>query len=350
MKIFGWSDELEATWGSDAPADWMPGRVVADYGQSLKIAIPHEVNAVASGRMEYMLDSSVMPKVGDWVALQLTDDTHGVIHKVLQRKSEISRRQAGERFERQVLAVNIDIAFLVQALDSDFSPERLRRYMFQLQKQDITPVLVLNKADKAEDLDGKLQQLQSYGCEILVTSAYTGSGIEAIASHIQPGKTAVFLGSSGVGKSTITNALIGEDRQVTQAIREDDSKGRHTTTHRELFVLPNGGLIIDTPGLRELQLWGTEEDLGDLYPEIDALSKKCKFSNCTHTGEIGCAIQAALASGELDKNIYDLYLKFQNELRYLNSKVDAGASQERKRNNKKIQDDYRRIVKRKRKK
>lgn len=347
MKTFGWNDELATAWQAIDSKDYTPGRVVADYGQTLKVVIPNEINATASGRMEYLMESSELPKVGDWVAVQMIDDKVGIIHEVVGRKSEISRKQAGEKFERQVLAVNIDVAFLVQALDHDFSPERLRRYLFQLQKQAITPVLVLNKSDKAEELESKLAAVRSFGCDVIVTSALNGSGVTDIAAKIEPGKTAVFLGSSGVGKSTITNALIGEDKQATQQVREDDSKGRHTTTHRELFVLPNGGLIIDTPGLRELQLWGTEEDLSDLYPEIEALSRQCKYSNCAHAGEKGCAIQEALATGKLDSDTYDLYIKFQNELRYLNTKVDVKAAQERKRNNIKIQKDYRRIVKEK---
>lgn len=350
MKMFGWNEELTALWDKNANENCIPGRVIADYGQSLKVAAPQELNVAISGRMEYLRKSSEMPKVGDWVAVQLIDDGHGIIHEVLERKSEISRKQAGERFERQVLAANIDIAFLVQALDFDFSPERLRRYMFQLQKENIMPVLVLNKSDRAEELSSKLDELRSFDCKILITSALEGTGMEDIAAMIGRGETAVFLGSSGVGKSTITNSLIGEHRQATRATREEDSKGRHTTTHRELFVLPNGGLIVDTPGLRELQLWGTEKDLNEIYPEIDALARRCKFSNCTHSSETGCAIQKALADHTLDNNVYGLYLKFQKELRYLNTKVDVNAAQERKHNNKKIQKDYRKHVKSKYKK
>lgn len=345
LALFGWDSDVAALWGDDAPEGSVPGRVIADYGTSLKVVIPQEVNATVSGRLEYLLEPSELPKAGDWVAIQLTDDGHGIVQGVLGRKSKISRKQAGEKFEQQVLAANIDVAFLVQALDNDFSPERLRRYMFQLKKESIEPVLILNKADKAEELASKLEELRLFDCKIVVTSALSGQGIEEIASLIGQGKTAVFLGSSGVGKSTITNALIGEDRQRTRAAREEDSKGRHTTTHRELFVLPNSGLIIDTPGLRELQLWGTEEDLSDAYPEIDALTKKCKFSNCTHTAEIGCAIQEALATHELDAELYSSYVKFQKELRYLNTKVDVNAAQARKRDRKKGQKDLRKIMK-----
>lgn len=335
LALFGWGKDTAGLWDDSGLQGSVPGRVIADYGTSLKVVIPQEVNAVVSGRLEYLLESSELPKAGDWVAIQLTDDGHGTIQSVLGRKSKISRKQAGERFEQQVLAANIDVAFLVQALDNDFSPERLRRYMFQLKKESIEPVLVLNKADRAEDLASKLEELRLFDCKIVVTSALSGQGIEEIASLIGKGKTAVFLGSSGVGKSTITNALIGEEKQRTRAIRDEDSKGRHTTTHRELFVLPNGGLIIDTPGLRELQLWGTEEDLSEAYPEIDALARKCKFSNCTHTTETGCAIQEALTTHELDADLYGSYVKFQKELRYLNTKVDVNAAQARKRDHKK---------------
>lgn len=340
----GWNDTLEQAWHQGAHESYVPGRVVADYGLNYKVALPRDITAEVSGRLQYVSQQHELPKIGDWVAVQLMTATHGIIHEVLPRATEIGRKQPGEQFSKQVLATNVDIAFLVQALDHDFSPERIQRYLFQLQKEGVTPIVVLNKADKEADLEAKRMQLASYDVPIIVTSAVLNKGVEAIAAAIEPGKTAVFLGSSGVGKSTITNVLLGEDKQATRTIREADSKGRHTTTHRELFVLPNGGLIIDTPGLRELQLWGTEDDLSAAFSDIEELAASCKFSNCSHTAEPGCAVQAALAAGSLEKDRFELYEKFQKELQFLTTKIDEKSALERKHSFKKSQKHFNQII------
>lgn len=341
----GWNDDLASTWQESEYDQLVPARVIADFGSTYKVAAPDELNAEASGRLVYFSETHEMPKVGDWVAVQLLDNGHGIIHEVLPRKSEISRKQAGENFVKQVLAVNIDIAFLVQALDHDFSPERIQRYLFQLDKEGIRPIIVLNKADKGADVEAKVRELQSLSIPIIVTSAVQNSGIDEIANSIEAGKTAVFLGSSGVGKSTITNQLLGEERQATQAIRETDSKGRHTTTHRELFILPNGGMIVDTPGIRELQLWGAEDDLDKAFDDVESIAKNCQFANCTHNTEPNCAILAALKSGTLEAQRFEAYVKFRKELRYLGTKVDKNTALQRKHHFKKSQKHYNQVKK-----
>lgn len=344
LPQLGWSDELQTIWENMETDGSLPGRIVADYGASYKVAIPHEITAEISGRLEYTSEPHEKPKVGDWVAIQLIDDGHGIIHTVLPRKSEISRKQPGKKFEKQVLAANIDVAFLVQSLDNDFSPDRLRRYVFQLQKESVKPIVVLNKSDKVEELVTYLKELESFDIKVLVTSALENKGIEEIANHIPSQATAVFLGSSGVGKSTITNRLLGENKQDTGAIREEDSKGRHTTTHRELFLLPNGGMIIDTPGLRELQLWGAEEDLNTAFRDIEQLSQQCQFANCKHTTEPNCAVQAAIRSGTLDAQRLEAYRKLLSELQYLRTKVDTTSARERKIDHKKAQKRFNQIL------
>lgn len=341
LKNLGWNTDLETIWNDGNYDAYIPGRIIADYGQNYKVGTPSEITAELSGRMDYLADPDDIPKIGDWVAVQIGDDNHGIIHKILPRKSEISRKQPGNKYQRQVLAANIDSAFLVQALDADFSPERLRRYIFQLQKDGITPIIILNKSDKVDDLAPFLNDLEGFDIKIIVASALENDGIENIIDAMEAYKTTVILGSSGVGKSTITNLLIGEERQATRSIREDDSKGRHTTTHRELFILPNGSLLIDTPGLRELQLWGDQSDLAMTFPHIESLSLKCKYNNCSHTVEAGCAVLDAVKKGELEESELEAYFRFQKELEFLNTKVDVKAADEHKNRNKSMQKKYR---------
>jgi ribosome biogenesis GTPase len=349
LEKLGWDERLEALWRDFDGGSWTPGRVVADYGASCRVATPGELTAEPAGRLRYVSRSYDLPKIGDWVALQPLDDEHGLIHEVLPRKNEISRKQPGDQLGKQVLAANIDVAFVVQSLDDDFSPQRLHRYLFQLRREGIRPVVVLNKADKADDIDRQVDELRSFNLEILIVSALENQGIDKIAEVIEPATTAVFLGSSGVGKSTITNVLLGAQRQITRDTRSQDSKGRHTTTHRELFVLPNGGLIIDTPGLRELQLWGVEGELDASFPDIEELAATCKFSNCSHLEEPGCAVLQAIETGTLEQDRLDAYSKLQKELKYLATQTDVAAAQERKQSYKQGQKQYNQMMRQKKK-
>lgn len=337
LKALGWNEFFEDEWQGAAVEFCVPGRVVADYGSGYKVALPEEITAEVSGKLQYMLEAPELPKIGDWVAVQKLDKRHSTIHEVLPRRTEITRKQPGVKVGRQVLAANVDVAFLIQALDNDFSPERLQRYLFQLGRDGIRTVIVLNKSDIAQDIDEKMKKLESFDADVIVTSAKEHAGLAKIPGSIESGNTAVLLGSSGVGKSTIINALLGDARQATQDIRKADSKGRHTTTHRELFVLPGGGLLIDTPGLRELQLWGTEEDLEKAFPDVEELVAKCRFANCLHTSEPGCAVLDATLNGQLDAKRFDEFVKYQKELRYLKTQVDEAAALAEKLNRKKLQ-------------
>lgn len=336
LTKFGWTPELSEAWAELHVQNLHPARVVADFGTSLKIALPDIRTAELSGKLAHYTGRDDTPKVGDWVAVRLLDNSPAVIETVLPRRNDIARKAAGKRTTKQIIAANVDVAFVLLALDDDFSVERLRRFLYQLSIHAIRPVIVLNKADKAETVSAYTRQLEAFKLPIVIATATEGVGIAEILSHIQPGVTAILLGSSGVGKSTTTNQLLGRKVQLTQSVRESDSTGKHTTVHRELFVLPNGGLLIDTPGIRELQLWGDEDDLDESFNDIATLARRCKFASCTHTDEAGCAVQEALRSGLLSESHYASYVKMKRELDSLKAKKEVRARHNNKRSKKAI--------------
>jgi ribosome biogenesis GTPase len=320
LAQFGWTDALQENWAQLGLDGVVPARVVADFGTSLKVATPNRITAELSGKLSHYTAQELVPKVGDWVAVRLSDNGNAVVEVVVPRRSEIARKVTGKRAAKQVIAANVDIAFVLVALDNDFSVERLKRFLYQLSVSRVRPVIVLNKADKVTDLTPYLASLQILDLPIIIATATTGSGVAEILSYIKPAETAILLGSSGVGKSTLTNQLLGREAQATAEVREADDTGRHTTVHRELFVLPGGGLLIDTPGVRELQLWGTQEDLDDNFDDVAALISQCKYTTCRHNHEPGCAIQAALRSGRLSATHFADYLKMKAELGSLEKK------------------------------
>lgn len=336
LETYGWNNELAKDWQTISleHPHLVPGRVTADFGTSLKVVTPTEITAELSGKLAHYTDRQLTPKVGDWVGIHITDN-NAVIETVLPRIGEIARAAAGNKTVKQVIAGNIDIAFILVALDNDFNVDRLRRYLYQLSIHAIEPIIVLNKADKTNYLPSFLSQVQQFNVPIIITTASEGKGIDTIRERITEGNTAILLGSSGVGKSTLTNALLGDLRQKTQATRVSDDTGKHTTVHRELFVLPSGGMLIDTPGIRELQLWGTEEDLEENFDDVTTLIAQCKYSSCQHHGEEGCAVQAALRDGILDPNHYLAYVKMKGELIKLKirtvakSKADSAKAKKR---------------------
>jgi len=317
LQRYGWNDYFAAQFKKAALTGCVPARVVADFGTAQKIVMPEERSAVLSNQLLHGAHPSLLPKVGDWVLVRIADAHTATIEAVLPRESELARRAAGTKAVKQVMAANVDIAFVLQGLDNDFSPERLQRYLYQLSASHIRPVIVLNKADKVTNPESYQAQLTSLGVPIIVSSVMNGAGVDQIMDLILPGRTAVLVGSSGAGKSTLTNRLLGSDTQKIQSVRRRDDTGRHTTTHRELFLLPNGGLLMDTPGIRELQLWGVEDDLKENFDDVLALAAQCQYHNCSHTTETGCAVQAALAGGKLDAAHYANYLKMRHELQVL---------------------------------
>lgn len=320
LEQFGWTDHVAQAWHALAVPGLVPARVTADFGTSLKIATPAAITAELSGKLAHYTASELTPKVGDWVGARLSENGTAVVELLIPRQSEVARKVAGKQTRKQVMAANVDIAFVLLALDNDFSVERLKRFLYQLSISHIEPVIVLNKADKTNDVASYVAELQALNLPIIVSTATDGIGTADILSYIKPGRTAMLLGSSGVGKSTLTNQLLQRDVQATKIVRHADDTGQHTTVHRELFVLPNGGLLIDAPGIRELQLWGTEEDLAENFDDISSLAAQCKYTSCQHNGEEGCAVQEALRNGSLARSHYESYVKMRSELKELQQK------------------------------
>lgn len=262
---------------------------------------------------------SDFPVVGDWVIVQ-----SGLILDVVPRRTKFSRLAAGERAEEQVIAANIDTVFLVCGLDGDFNVRRLERYLVLAHESGAAPVVVLNKSDLCPaSLADRIREAKavSGGAPVVCTSTRTPDGLDSLRLWLTAGSTAALLGSSGAGKSSIVNALLGEEILETQPVREHDSRGRHTTTHRELFPLPGGAFLIDTPGMRELQLWAGEDSVEQTFDEIGDLTAQCRFSDCRHSTEPGCAVLAALASGSLDQNRWQSYNKLTSEVRRMDKKT-----------------------------
>lgn len=266
----------------------------------------------------------LLPAVGDWVAVSKDESGTYTVQAILSRKSKISRKDAGRVTGEQVIAANVDTAFIVSSLNRDLNLRRLERYLAVARQSHVEPVIVLNKADICKDIEGSVKDVEAIapGVPIFAISATEHTGLEKLSPFLGPGRTVVLLGSSGVGKSTIINALEGHARQKVGDIREDDSRGRHTTTARELIVLENGGVIIDNPGMRELQLWDAGEGIAGTFGDIEALAAQCKFSDCQHASEPGCAIKKALKEGSLSGARLESYHKLQRELLALQRKKD----------------------------
>lgn len=265
------------------------------------------MSARVSGALRH--SASDLPVVGDWVEAE-----DGIIRSILPRRTKFSRRAAGRREQEQTIAANIDVAFVVCGLDGDYNPRRIERYLVLAAESGARAVVVLNKADLREPPG------DDFGVPVIATSTVTDVGLEPLLAYVQPGETIVLLGSSGAGKSSILNRLLGGERQRTQEVRTHDSRGRHTTTHRELFVLPCGAYVIDTPGMRELQLWAERSSVEETFEDVRSLAEWCRFSDCRHSGEPGCAIADALACGELEAGRWANYRKLSEEVRQSDKK------------------------------
>ena len=278
-----------------------------------------EIDASVSGKLAYNADSqTVFPAVGDWVMIDRLDGSAGnaIIHHILRRKSVLARQAAGTENAGQVIAANIDTIFICMSLNADFNIRRIERYLTIAWDSMATPVIVLTKSDLCDDLPQKLDEISSVSTsvDVIHCSSENGNGYDAINAYIRQGKTIAFVGSSGVGKSTLINCLMGQDVLATKAIRENDAKGRHTTTHRQLLLLPNGGIVIDTPGMRELQIY--TGNLSKAFEDVEDIAARFRFSDCSHSTESGCAIREAIEEGTLSEKRFESYQKLQRELSY----------------------------------
>ena len=293
----------------------IPARITAVHKERYEVVCAHGITHARLKTKEYYVDSRDFPTTGDFVMINYIDNGDSQILATLPRRTFFSRRAPGPIPKDQAVAANFDYVFIMQSLNLDFNPKRLERYLTLSWQSGATPVILLTKADLVEDYWDYLTAVEriSAGVNTHVVSAHTGYGLQRLNAYLQPGKTVVFLGSSGVGKSSLVNALAGEEIMTVRSIREDDSKGRHTTTHRQLIRLKNGVMIIDTPGMRELGMWDASEGLADAFSDVEAFLGRCRFSDCRHEREPGCAIKAAIASGELDASRWDSYRKLKEE-------------------------------------
>jgi len=316
----GWFEEKREALQSP---EWRVARVTAVDRSTCVVINEHgEVPAELAGKFMFTAGSSVdYPCVGDWVFVQYYDSgTHAIVHALFPRKSVLQRKTAGKKIEYQLIASNIDVAFIVQSCDHDFSVRRLDRYLAVVNKGGIKPVILLSKSDLigADDLERKISEIEQAGitCAVLPFSNKTGVGLDTVRRHLAEGKTYCLLGSSGVGKTTLFNDLLGREAYETSAVREKDSKGRHTTTRRQLTVLENGAMMIDNPGMRELGMIGAGSGIDESFSDVSELSRGCRFPDCTHEGEAGCAILAAIDAGELSEARYQSYVKLMKESEY----------------------------------
>lgn len=339
LTELGWNASRTAEFAPYEDRNLRPGRVAAEHRGAYIVLTPDsEVWAEISGALRHgASERQDLPAVGDWVALDDREAGHATIRAVLARRSKFSRKVAGFEIQEQVLAANIDAVFVMTALDADLNLRRLERYLTTAWSSGALPVIVLSKADLCDDVGAAVASVGSVaaGAPIHVVSAATEEGIDGLDQYFAKHRTVAVLGSSGVGKSTLVNLLAGQETQRVKEIRWD-GRGRHTTTHRELIRLPNGGFVIDTPGLRELQLWDVEEGLADAFEDIASLSHECRFRDCRHDREPGCAVRRAVEEGTLVRERLQSYNKLQRELRHLESKLDRKAAAERKRGHKEI--------------
>lgn len=319
----------------------VPGRVILEHKHSYRVMTEYdEWLGTISGNFAFNASMRKdYPAIGDWVLVEkMPGEEKCIIHKLLPRQSIFSRKMAGMEIDEQIVASNVDIIMIVMSVNHDYNERRLERYTTAAWNSGATPIIVLTKIDLCDDLEHyiELTQRVAFGIDIYPISTFTGQGIESLKNLLLPHKTAALMGSSGVGKSTLTNAFIDADKMLVQEIREDDSRGRHTTTHRALFAIPNGGIIIDTPGMRELQLWDTGDALESSFSDIEELSATCRFRNCSHKKEPGCAVQNALQNGILTHARFDSYLKLQKEAAYIDKKIKAQALLVERQQSKKI--------------
>ncbi|MBN8569709.1 MAG: ribosome small subunit-dependent GTPase A [Ignavibacteria bacterium] len=339
LKKLGYNSFFEAYFNEYASAGQIPGRIAIQNLSNFTVYTElGELLGEVSGKFRFEVENGTaevngFPAVGDWVLLRpFPAEGKAIIDKILPRKNKFSRKEAGEKTVEQIVAANIDIVFIVNALNHDFNLRRLERYLTTVMDNEIRPVIILSKADLADDLDARLEEVRDVVGVIPIhaISVKENFGLEELGQYFVNNNTVAVLGSSGVGKSTLINTLAGEEKFFVQEVSDFSNKGKHTTTHREMIILDNGGLIIDTPGMRELQLWEGGEGVAETFDDLEELSLQCKFSDCLHKDEPGCAIRAAINMGEVDETRLKSYLKLMKEVKYLESKQNVKTAIENK--------------------
>lgn len=336
LQTYGWS----AHWQQQNEtrrheSGLVPARVIAQFTLQYRIiAEDGEYSAEVSGKFHYEAGSrGDFPAVGDWVLVQpLAGERRAIIHAVLPRRTAMIRKAAGPGVHEQIIGANIDTLFVVCALNDDFNLRKIERYLIAAWDSGAMPVLLLTKADLCEEVAARIAAVEASapGVPVHAVSALQGEGIDQLAGYLRPGSTIAVAGSSGVGKSTLLNSLAGEERQRVQGIRENDARGRHTTTHRELFPIPGGAVMMDTPGMRELALWDAEDGLNEAFSDIEALAADCRFRDCKHEGEAGCAVRQAASEGTLDAKRLASYRKTSRELAHHARKESSASKRQQK--------------------
>ncbi len=357
LSALGWNGFFESYYHQaledPSLSHQVPARVVGEERGMYQLAnTDGTFPGVIAGRLRYLAEERLdLPAIGDWVLCsQGTDSQHSVIHSVFPRQTRITRKEAGRGLENQILAANVDCAFIVTSANADFNPARLQRYVTAARDGGVEPVIVLTKVDLCVDPGSLLTEIREAlpYTTVHAISVHSDRGVNELYGELPAGKTFVFLGSSGVGKSTLLNRLLGKDVMATQSISSHEDKGRHTTTSRHLFALPSGALVIDTPGIRELRLGGFEQGLEGTYEDILALAGQCRFSDCHHQGEPGCAVEQALKDGSLTDERWNWYLKLRKEVEYQERRESGEAARNTKARWKKIHQQAKQIHKRKR--
>ena len=327
LQDLGWDERFAGQFAAFGRKGWVPARIIRETKINFSVLLEtmDEVDCVLAGKVwhEASCDAD-LPVVGDWVALDLGggENDENVIRARLDRRSKFSRKFPGKSSEEQVLAANVDLVVVVTDAGPDFNERRMERYFTLIEKCGAKPVVLINKADlfpeeQCAEAAERLRALSSRA-DVWVTSALKGEGIEVLRSYLKPGVSLTLVGSSGVGKSTLVNQLLGEEWQWTSEVNEVTGKGRHTTTARELVVLPEGGILIDNPGVREVQMWTDEETLRESFSDVEDLTRQCRFADCKHREDAGCAIRAAVEGGSLAAERYESFLNLEAEIEELN--------------------------------
>jgi ribosome biogenesis GTPase len=350
LDALGWTGRFADAFLSHAAADVIPGRVALEHQHIYRVLTERgEHLARVTGRLRHEAATAVeYPAVGDWVALRSRPgELRSTILAILPRRSRFSRKVAGDTTREQIVAANIDTVFLTTGLDGDFSLRRIERYLVTAWESGAQPVVLLTKADLCDDPDARVREVEAVasGAAVHATSARQNHGLDVLGQYLGPGRTVALLGSSGVGKSTLINRLLGREQQRTAEVSAYKARGRHTTTNRELILLPGGGLVIDTPGLREIQLWEVGGSIGATFADVEALAVGCRFGDCRHETEPRCAVRRAVENGSLVADRLESYLKLRREADHVAERQDKLAQLQNKRKSKTIHKAMRHIGK-----